>query len=226
MATFSLKNFQTQVRTSGLARQDRFEVIINPPTILNAAGFTTESKLLSLFCESTNLPTQTIGVRTQKIQGPGYQRPVSVDYGGDGIPMTFLLDQGMNLKAMFDYWMGKIVDPKQYFIHYQSTYVTQIQISQLDQKDNVKYSIVLEDAFPRAVAALDMSSSSQNQVHKLNVTFAYRRWHAVHPRLTGKNLYPNVNDGINEAGNNFRQQVNRIAQENTDNPLPSGLLLE
>jgi hypothetical protein len=214
MATFSLKNFQTQVRTSGLARQDRFEVIINLPTILTDAGFTTESKLLSLFCESTNLPTQTIGVRTQKIQGPGYQRPVSVDYGGDGIPMTFLLDQGMNLKAMFDYWMGKIVDPKQYFIHYQNTYVTQIQISQLDQKDNVKYSIVLEDAFPRAVAALDMSSSSQNQAHKLNVTFAYRRWHAVHPRLTGKNSSPNVMSGINEPVNDLNRGINDIIRRN------------
>jgi hypothetical protein len=225
MATFSLKNFQTQIRTSGLAKPSRFEVIITPPPILTAGGFTQDSKLLSLFCEAASLPTQTLGVKTQKIQGPGYQRPVSVDYGGDGIPMTFILDQGMNLKALFDYWMGKIIDPKQYFVYYQNTYVAQIQINQLDNKDNIKYSVVLEDAFPRSVALLDLNHNSQNQIHKLNVTFAYRRWHPVHSKFVGNNLFPNVNDGINEY-QNTNNYLNNVQQDRlydiqtTQQPVP------
>ena len=103
MANFSLKNFQAQVRTGGLARPNRFEVLINLPPALIAQGYSTnDSKILSLFCESTNLPMQTIGVKTQRIQGPAYQRPVSVDYGGEGITMTFLIDQQMDIKGFFD----------------------------------------------------------------------------------------------------------------------------
>jgi hypothetical protein len=208
MANFSLKNFQAQVRTGGLARPNRFEVLINLPPALIAQGYSTnDSKILSLFCESTNLPMQTIGVKTQRIQGPAYQRPVSVDYGGEGITMTFLIDQQMDIKGFFDAWMSKIIDPIQYFVYYQDSYVAPITINQLNQKDNTTYSVILEDAFPRSVSLLELNNSAQNQVHKLNVTFSYRRWAPVH-RRTNNISYPSTNSGIDESQNSFTQAMN------------------
>ena len=180
MANFSLKNFQAQVRTGGLAKPNRFEVLINLPPALIAQGYSTnDSKILSLFCESTNLPTQTIGVKTQRLQGPVYQRPVSVD-------------------------------PIQYFVYYQDTYVAPITINQLNQKDNTTYSVILEDAFPRSVALLELNNNAQNQVHKLNVTFSYRRWAPVH-RRTNNISYPSPNSGIDHSQNSFTQAMNAQA---------------
>jgi len=210
MANFSLKNFQAQVRTGGLARPNRFEVLINlPPALTNNKYSTNDAKLLSLFCESTNLPMQTIGVKTQRIQGPAYQRPVSVDYGGEGITMTFLLDQKMDVKGLFDSWMSKIIDPFQYFVYYQQTYVTTVQINQLDQKDKTVYSVLLEDAFPRSVALLELNNSAQNQVHKLNVTFSYRRWAPIHRKTEGM-AYPSTGEAINNRLNETRYRENQM----------------
>ena len=82
----------------------------------------------------------------------------------------------MSIKRFFDDWMESIVIRDSFNVSYQREYVSQIKIAQLDEKNNENYSIYLEDAFPRAVNMLDLNMGSTNQVHKLNVTFAYRRW--------------------------------------------------
>jgi len=191
-AQFSPETFLTNVNRLGLAKSNRFEVHIwYPSSVATQVGISNENNILSLFCESTTLPGQSIGVKQQKIYGPNYQRPVSIDYGGEGITMSFLLDASMNIKSIFDIWISKIIDPIQYFVYPQYTYASQIAIMQLDEEDNVVYTIVLEDAFPRNVGQLELSHSSQNQVHKLPVTFAYRRWFPVH-NLADQVTYPSL----------------------------------
>jgi hypothetical protein len=191
MSNFSLKQFQTEVRVRGLAKQNRFEIQMPTPNALGSKITQNESRMINMFCETTSLPTQTIGVRAQRIYGPAYPRPVSTDYGGDGIALTFLVDQSMDIKNFFDAWLSMIVDPHQYFVHYQSDYIVPIRISQLDNKDRVVYSVVLEDAFPRSVQMLEVNNTAQNSVHKLTVNFVYRRWTPVH-RITDSIAYPGV----------------------------------
>ena len=181
MANFSLKNFQAEVRSKGLSNPNRFEIMFPPP--LAMVNKIKDIKPVLLYCESTSLPPQNIGVKTQRIYGPGYPRPVSTDYGGDGITMTFLLDQPMDIRAFFDIWLASIVDPNQFYVNYQSDYVVPITINQLNMQDQVVYSAILEDAFPRSISLLELNQSTQNSVHKLSVTFVYRRWRPVH-RLT------------------------------------------
>ena len=194
MANFSLRNFRTEINRRGVASPNRFEVTFPLPLGLGPgfSGITqNDTRLVSLFCEVSGLPQQSIGIRNQRIYGPVYPRPFAVDYGGDGITMTFLLDQQMNVKGFFDAWISKIVDPLQYFVYYHSTYKTNITISQLDKKDNSSYAVVLEDAFPRNVSLLELNSGTQNQAHHLNVTFVYRRWTPIH-RITSSVRYPST----------------------------------
>ena len=181
MANFSLKNFQAEVRTRGLSKPNRFEIMF--PTPLGLTNKIKDIKPVLLYCESTSLPPQNISVKSQRIYGPGYPRPVGTDFGGDGITMTFLLDQPMDIRAFFDLWLASIVDPNQFHVNYQSNYVVPITINQLNMQDQVVYSAILEDAFPRSVSLLELNQSNQNSFHKLSVTFVYRRWRPVH-RLT------------------------------------------
>jgi hypothetical protein len=190
-AHFSPQKFLTNVNSLGLAKPNRFEVEIFFPGSL-ATQLIAQQDTLSLFCESSTFPSQNIGVKQQRIYGPNYQRPVSVDYGGEGIPMTFLVDANMRIKSIFDIWISKIVDPIQYFVYEPSSYVSQLKIKQLDEQDNVVYTVVLEDAFPRSIGMLELSNSAQNQVHKLNVTFAYRRWYPI-DTTSNYITYPGVN---------------------------------
>jgi hypothetical protein len=186
MSYFNISNFQTQIRTRGVAKPNRFEILMPPPTALKAV--LDYPQLITLFCDSASLPVRNINVKQQRIQGPAYQRPMNVDYGGDNISMSFIVDREMDIKGFFDAWMNIIINPNEYYVHYQSTYVTSIRISQLDEYNKETYAVVLEDAFPRSVSMLDLNSSTQNSSHRLNVSFAYRRWWPQHRAIDKINL--------------------------------------
>lgn len=174
--TFSLDNFRTNVLTKSLARTNRFEVFIFAPPGLSG-GFDTRD--ISLLVETASLPTLNIAVKPFKIFGPSYQRPISVEYGGEGIPITFHVDRDMKTKKFFDEWLFKVVAKETYFVNYQNDYLSTVEIYQLDEQDNITYAIRLVDAFPRNVNLMELNNSSSNQTHRLNVLFAYRYWERI-----------------------------------------------
>lgn len=212
-AYFNIDNFVSEVSTRGLARPNRFEVTFPLPNGLNNSSQVADSRIVSLFCESANLPSKTIGVKQQKIYGPNYQRPFSSEYGGEGITMTFLVDRAMDIKGFFDAWTNIIIDPFQYFVHYPDNYTVPITISQLDEGENRTYTVTLEDAFPRSVALMELNQSSQNSVHKLNVTFAYRRWFAYH-KIPNSVKYPEVWQTISSG---LAQNITTVNTADKDN---------
>ena len=206
MANFSIDQFQTEVKTRSLARPNRFEIVFPVPKGMTDSEELGDSRLISLFCESTSLPTQTIGVKQQRIYGPAYQRPFNTEFGGEGITMTFLVDGDMDVKGFFDAWLSIIVDPFQYFVYYPDNYTVPIIIKQLDEDDNPIYSVTLEDAFPRSMALMELSNTAQNSVHKLNVTFAYRRWYPYH-RIPNAIEYPEVWEEKSVSPSNPAQSI-------------------
>lgn len=192
MSNFSISNFISEVNNRGLARPTRFEVFILPPPGLGA--LTGSGRFVSLMCESASLPAMSVSTKPFRIYGANYQRPISSDFNGDGITLSFYVDRQMEVKSFFDAWMFKVVNPNSFNVSYQKEYVSQIKIAQLDEKNNEQYSVYLEDAFPRAVNLLDLNAASTNQVHKLNVTFAYRRWFPESEFLNRLNFNPNLSD--------------------------------
>ena len=90
-SAFNLSKFQSLVLGQGLARTNRFEVFITPPLSLPVFGNSKEK--VSLFCEVSNFPPLSLNVRQLRIFGPNFQRPISSDYGGDGISMIFHVDR-------------------------------------------------------------------------------------------------------------------------------------
>lgn len=200
MAMFSLEEFKTQVLTAGLARTNRFEVFIPPP-----AGLTTfreigtpdgldyeqivpGTRMLSLMCEQASLPLLNINTKSYRVYGVPEPRPVTSEYGGEGIPLTFHIDREMKVKKFFDQWMQTIVDPITFNVSYKENYSVNIDIWQLDEMDNPQYHIQLIDAFPRSMNLLELNHSSQSQTHRLTVLFAYRKWISIPD--TGTEFYP------------------------------------
>lgn len=199
---FSLENFKTEVARRNLARPTRFEALVPVPPALSSVFTAQENRLVSLFCESTAFPPQIIGVRQQRIYGPLYPRPFGVEYGGEGLPMSFYLDQQMDVKAFFDAWITKIVDPKQYFVYYPKEYSVNITLYQLNERNSSTYSVIIENAFPRSITLVELNHGNQNQISRLNVVFAFRRWKAVHPSLDNIK-YPQVKETEPEGAQVF-----------------------
>ena len=202
---FNLEKFIATSKKYGLARTNRFEVLITPPPFLGTADPTQNSELASLFCEVSNLPPLNINVKPYRIFGPLHQMPVSSDYGGDGISMTFHLDGSMFLKRFFDDWMEGIVDGRgangpQFTVRYKSDYSSTIILRQLSpsnkpleagaiddldeeqpvvnpgEGDDVSYEVELIEAFPRSMNLVEFNNAAQNQTQRLTIVFAYRYW--------------------------------------------------
>lgn len=173
-AEFSLDRFKARVLGEGLARTNRFEVLITPP--LSLPTFSSDREKISMFCEVSNFPPLTLNVRQLKIFGPNFQRPISSDYGGDGLSMIFHVDREMRIKSLFDSWIELIVNSVDWTVLYPSDYQTTITIRQLDEQNNVTYEIELYEAFPRSMNIMELNNSAQSQTHRLNVIFAYRYW--------------------------------------------------
>jgi hypothetical protein len=224
MANFNLDNFISQLNTSGIAKSNKFEVQITPPPALQ--NFGDDARVVSLYCDITNLPGMAITTKALKLYGAPYQRPISSEFNGEAINMSFYLDEKMNVRAFFDSWMFKIVNPSSFNVSYAKDYVTEIKISQLAPKvtgvntitkepiitDESSYSIYLEDAFPRAMSVVDFSSASVNQPGKLNVTFAYRRWFPVHRSYTGPQAKTNFNPLLKDP----KEGVNTLIKPSND----------
>lgn len=201
-ATNSISNFLSEVST-GLAKPCRFEIQIdNPPCVTNSAW----GKKVSMFCDTAFFPTSRVLISRQQLFGPPSFHPVGIDYGGDSLSLNFFVDREMQVKQYFDSWIDGIVsrnknnDASWHVTNYQKNYLSTMYISQLDESNAVTYKVKIEDVFPNTVNPLTVDNNLTNTVHKLNVTFNFRRWTAVGigadvPPISSRSVTPN-NIGI------------------------------
>lgn len=173
-ANFNLTKFLSTINSVSLARTNRFEVFIVPPS--NLFGNRQYGELISLYCEQAIIPPLNIATKAFKIFGPTYQRPITSEYGGEGASFSFHVDRDMIIRKMFEDWMHVVVDPDTFTVGYQQDYTSSILIRQLDEQENVTHSIELREAFPRNMNLMELNNSSTNQTHRLNIIFAYRYW--------------------------------------------------
>ena len=100
----TLNDFLSLIRLNNLARQERFFASIAPP---RAAGtyLNSDLQMLNLLCEQASLPGKNINVRTLRINGINEYRAGTVDYGGDGITLQFLVDGNYRVRDIMEKWM-------------------------------------------------------------------------------------------------------------------------
>jgi hypothetical protein len=115
-----------------------------------------------------------------------------MEFNGEGIPMTFYVDKNLEIKKYFETWLYSIVNPNSFNVRYQKEYVCPITIYQLDETDKHKYAVSLIDAFPRAISQMDLNAAAANQMHRLTVMFAYRKWEVITPYNTKDDYRDNI----------------------------------
>lgn len=193
----TIEKFRAETRKRDFARSHRFEVQITPPRNLrgedgirdvtkgqpmathkSSAG--NSARHLSLFVEDALIPGLLLGTRPIRLNNLNEQRATAIDFGGDSISLTFLVDTSWTAKDFFGDWMRGIVDKQTREIAFPNDYYGSMEITALDNQDQVVAKWILEDVFPRSIAPIQMSSAN-TQVVRMPVTFAYKRWFVVWP---------------------------------------------
>jgi hypothetical protein len=82
----------------------------------------------------------------------------------------------MQTKKIFDSWIHTVVNKSTFTVNYKSSYVRDVVINQLDERENITYSVKLVDAFPVQIGNLALNQSALDRFHILPVTLNYRFW--------------------------------------------------
>jgi len=166
----SINDFKSSF-TGDLSRQNRFDV--NIPVPLTLLPYVKSATNLTYRCENANLPGRTFATTEQKSYGPVEKFPYETTY--NDIDLTFILDDDMKTKLLFDAWLNYINPMYNYNWRYKENYATAITINQYSVTNELTYSVNLYDAYPISMNQLDLDWNGEGY-HRLSVTFAYTYW--------------------------------------------------
>lgn len=159
-------------RGNGLARANRFEVIITlPPALSSLGNVANNSREISLLAQTCTIPGRTI--QTMDFQSVRQPVKIPTGYAQEGVTMSFLLTNDYFVKRVFDRWINASVDQTTYRVLYDNYYCSDIQINQLDSNDNIVYTVKLLKAWPISYESITLDHGSNNEVLNLSVTFTY-----------------------------------------------------
>jgi hypothetical protein len=197
MATF--QEHLQYIAKHSVARTNRFQVIIPLPAELLPKTDNKEDKKSSSFfgqdvikyvssflngpeitrgleimLESTDIPGKSLTTTEVKYNGDYYKLPYANVY--ETQQFVFKCSKDMYEKNIIDEWMKMIFDPTTHAIGYMDDYVSNITINQLDEQNQVVYSVILKDSYPSLCAPITVSNEDKDNFARLQVQFMYRRW--------------------------------------------------
>lgn len=198
--TTSYKERMGYLLKHGVAPTNRFEVLIPVPSILQSQSSNTDNLFTDIFdneavkairsfigsgqventrglaimCEQAPIPGKSLTTLEKRYNSDFQKIPYGIAY--DDEKMVFYSSGDMAEKKLLDAWMNLIVDPNTHEVSYLREYSTNITVHQLDKNDRPVYTIILQEAYPIMVNAMDLDNSSMNEFHRINVTFAFKRY--------------------------------------------------
>lgn len=162
----SYKNFAAEVKKTGLAVQNRFELLIATP-----AMFAGNNELVSVLCKSFNLPGVNIVTAPEKIIGESIEIPYDRTFSD--ATLTVWVDSKFNTRDYFERWVQAIQNYDSRILKYYDEYVSkEVTVKVLDKAEKARYSVVLYDAHPKSIGPLSLDNENP-ALMSFDVTMGY-----------------------------------------------------
>ena len=194
-----LQRFQAQINQGeGMARPNRFYVIINPPQKLVTTPGGPPSQLskntnndlssaamrenMQMMCNKITLPSRDINTAPHKTYGPKREMPYAYSFSGE-IELTFFGDKFLRQRMFWENWQKTIFDGETHDMSYYDDYVGSIDIFQLGQFDakadddaRVTYAVRLFEVYPQTISPIEYTYGNNNAIVEVPVTLNFRNW--------------------------------------------------
>ena len=194
-----LQRFQAQINQGeGMARPNRFYVIINPPQKLVTTPGGPPSQLsqntnndlnsaamrenMQMMCNKITMPSRDINTAPHKTYGPKREMPYAYSYSGE-IELTFYGDKFLRQRMFWENWQKTIFDGETHDMRYYDDYVGSIDIFQLGQFDakadddaRVTYAVRLFEVYPQIISPIEYTYGNNNSIVEVPVTLNFRNW--------------------------------------------------
>jgi hypothetical protein len=182
-SSFNINNFIQNLNQHGeTARTDKFDILLVPPAaVASYAGISpaAAAKGFNLQCEMSELPGRDIQMTEYMTHAFTRRVPHLNQYGAHSF--TFICTGDFWEKQFFDAWVDMMIPAQTGLVNYpldpnnNRQYECDIYCNQYDLTGSPIYQAQLIDAVPINVAPLSQSWDNDS-VHRLTVTFAYRKW--------------------------------------------------
>ena len=193
-----LQRFQAQINQGeGMARPNRFYVIINPPQKLittpghdfdivpntsNDLNSGTMRENMQMMCNKITMPSRDINTAPHKTYGPKREMPYAYSFSGE-IEMTFFGDKFLRQRMFWENWQKQIFNSETHDSKYYDDYVGSIDIFQLGQFDakadddaRVTYAVRLYEVYPQVISPIEYTYGANNTIVEVPVTLNFRNW--------------------------------------------------
>ena len=194
-----LQRFQAQINQGeGMARPNRFYVIINPPQKLVTTPGGPPSQLsqntnndlssgamrenMQMMCNKITMPSRDINTAPHKTYGPKREMPYAYSFSGE-IELTFFGDKFLRQRMFWENWQKTIFDGETHDMRYYDDYVGSIDIFQLGQFDakadddaRVTYAVRLYEVYPQTISPIEYTYGNNNAIVEVPVTLNFRNW--------------------------------------------------
>lgn len=199
-----INEFISNVKSGGLARNNRFAVLFTPPAKIQPAGL---NKML-LFCDTVQLPGASFATTQNRTFGEFREVPYEKLY--DQISLTFYVDTEMKIKGLFDDWQNLIANPARRTYGYYNDYITDMFIEVQDINDKTRYAVRLMECYPKTISSIQMDMGSKD-VMKITVGFQYKYWVAspVAALADGEKIPTNWYDKLMSNFTGFQETLNK-----------------
>lgn len=169
---FNLSDFKASIKSNGVARDTRFEVVLFPPQQLML-----NTKELSIRCHTASMPAFNVKTRDYIIgQGQIRKMPVNFD-NGNVIELSFYNNYKGTIYSDLVEWakhVAPFTNTDGHVIRFVSEIYGKILIQQLDEQDNIRQGWELRDAYIVSVDAVPLDSGHVDKVQLVKIHVAYR----------------------------------------------------
>lgn len=168
-----LTDFISKVKTGGIARANRFGVLINTPfnPSFNDDSADFNSRDLFMYCDAAQIPGLNFASTQARTFGEFREMPYEKLF--DVVTLSFYVDNELKVRRFWENWINKIQDPYSRHINYYDNYVGTIIVYVYDVNNNSRYAITLEQAYPKTVASIQLDNTSRDLM-KISVTIQYK----------------------------------------------------
>lgn len=130
---------------------------------------------LMIRCANVTIPGRNVSTVGYRIYGPARQMPYEILYGGE-ITLNYILSRDLGERAFFEKWMNSVVSNDNYKLGYYDNYIGNLAIHVLDKSDQMAYTSLVEEVFPKTVGDLVLANDKENEYMTQEITLGFRKY--------------------------------------------------
>lgn len=182
---FSISKFSTHLNQYGTVKNNRYEVIITPPSLFRSGDNKEYFELIPFRAESISMPSLNITLSSVNRYGIGPKQrfPTNMEYP-ETISVSFLETKDSKIHKFFTLWSSTIfshISPTNfssrglYLAEYKDDYSSTIEIKIYtdEGEESISNQIQLTEAYPSQISTTNLSWGEVNNLIRVNVNFTF-----------------------------------------------------